>query len=320
MKQSLCLEHVSNTSPSVLKRKFSCRTIESSASSNGGMELSATSQVTLQYVWSGTDVGLVEPRGNLKHWLAREVFDDIYRVEPHRMEGIDVYSTPLWHLKRAGELSYVRINLPLDSQHEASRRQTRVKGGCLLEMKQSLCLEHVSNTSLSVLKQKFSCRTIESSASSSGWMELGATSQVTLQYLWRVTDVGLLEQRGNLKEWLGWVHEVDSNCHLVALTMSCEALADNFLARCCCCCREMSPRLLLLKGTGELHLLYARLSFSAAGGEPISSSLTTCKHEKFSTIYIEWSHIEWKVSTSIRRRCDILRKTWNSRTSASTCR
>ncbi|KAI9919160.1 hypothetical protein PsorP6_011559 [Peronosclerospora sorghi] len=59
------------------------------------------------------------------------------------MEGLDVYSTPLWHLKKDVELSYVRINLPLDSQHEASRRQTRVTGGCLLEMKQSLCLAHV---------------------------------------------------------------------------------------------------------------------------------------------------------------------------------
>ncbi|KAI9918693.1 hypothetical protein PsorP6_011567 [Peronosclerospora sorghi] len=37
----------SNTSPSVLKQTFSCRTIESSASSSEGMELSATSQVTL---------------------------------------------------------------------------------------------------------------------------------------------------------------------------------------------------------------------------------------------------------------------------------
>ncbi|KAI9895908.1 hypothetical protein PsorP6_019073 [Peronosclerospora sorghi] len=150
------------------------------------MELSATSQVTLQYVWNGTDVGLVEPRGNLKHWLGwhesatlvlsvrgvgkeggraasplrktvvlcrrgrgqfeladyvqeREAFDAFYRVEPHRMEGLDVYSKTLWNLKKDVELSYVRINLPLDSQHEASRRQTRVTGGCLLEMKQSLC-------------------------------------------------------------------------------------------------------------------------------------------------------------------------------------
>ncbi|KAI9918830.1 hypothetical protein PsorP6_011566 [Peronosclerospora sorghi] len=74
---------------------------------------------------------------------AREVFDALYRVEPHRMEGLDVYSTTLCHLQKDVELSYVRINLPLDSQHEASRRQTRVTGGCLLEMKQSLCLAHV---------------------------------------------------------------------------------------------------------------------------------------------------------------------------------
>ncbi|KAI9918295.1 hypothetical protein PsorP6_011553 [Peronosclerospora sorghi] len=73
----------------------------------------------------------------------REAFDAFYRVEPHRMEGLDVYSTTLLHLKKAVELSYVRSNLPLDSQHEAPRRQTRVTGGCLLEMKQSLCLAHL---------------------------------------------------------------------------------------------------------------------------------------------------------------------------------
>ncbi|KAI9895110.1 hypothetical protein PsorP6_019450 [Peronosclerospora sorghi] len=68
----------------------------------------------------------------------REAFGAFYRREPHRMEGLDVYSTTLLHLKKAVELSYVRSNLPLDSQHEASRRQTRVTGGCLLEMKERL--------------------------------------------------------------------------------------------------------------------------------------------------------------------------------------
>ncbi|KAI9907915.1 hypothetical protein PsorP6_004299 [Peronosclerospora sorghi] len=38
---------------------------------------------------------------------AREVFDALYRVEPHRMEGLDVYSTTLWHLKKDVELSYL---------------------------------------------------------------------------------------------------------------------------------------------------------------------------------------------------------------------
>ncbi|KAI9918586.1 hypothetical protein PsorP6_011568 [Peronosclerospora sorghi] len=186
---------------------------------------------------------------------SREDLDAFYRVEPHRLEGIDVYSTMLWHLKKDVELSYVRINQPLDSQHEASRRQTRVTGGCLLEMKQSLCSAHVVK-----------------------YVTFSAEANVLV-----VTDVGLEEPRGNLNHWLGWYEGLE-------------------------------------KRAGELHLLYARLSFSAAGGEPILSSLTTCKHEKFSTIYIELRHIEWKVSTFIRRRCDILRKTWNFLTSASTCR
>lgn len=38
---------------------------------------------------------------------AQEVFCDLYKVEPHRMEGLDLYSTTLWHLKKEVELSYL---------------------------------------------------------------------------------------------------------------------------------------------------------------------------------------------------------------------
>ena len=38
---------------------------------------------------------------------ARDVFCALHRAEPHRMEGLDLYSTTLWHLKKDVELSYV---------------------------------------------------------------------------------------------------------------------------------------------------------------------------------------------------------------------
>ncbi|KAG7393609.1 Cell division cycle protein 27 [Phytophthora pseudosyringae] len=38
---------------------------------------------------------------------AQEVFCALHRAEPHRMEGLDLYSTTLWHLKKEVELSYL---------------------------------------------------------------------------------------------------------------------------------------------------------------------------------------------------------------------
>ncbi|KAG4063873.1 Cell division cycle protein 27 A [Phytophthora cactorum] len=38
---------------------------------------------------------------------AQEVFCASHRAEPHRMEGLDLYSTTLWHLKKEVELSYL---------------------------------------------------------------------------------------------------------------------------------------------------------------------------------------------------------------------
>ncbi|GMF15495.1 unnamed protein product [Phytophthora lilii] len=38
---------------------------------------------------------------------AHEVFCALHRAEPHRMEGLDLYSTTLWHLKKEVELSYL---------------------------------------------------------------------------------------------------------------------------------------------------------------------------------------------------------------------
>ncbi|CAI5745315.1 unnamed protein product [Peronospora destructor] len=38
---------------------------------------------------------------------AQDVFCALHRAEPHRMEGLDIYSTTLWHLKRDVELSYL---------------------------------------------------------------------------------------------------------------------------------------------------------------------------------------------------------------------
>ncbi|KAE8910894.1 Cell division cycle protein 27 [Phytophthora fragariae] len=38
---------------------------------------------------------------------AHEVFCTLHRSEPHRMEGLDLYSTTLWHLKKEVELSYL---------------------------------------------------------------------------------------------------------------------------------------------------------------------------------------------------------------------
>uniref|UniRef100_K3W6X7 Cdc23 domain-containing protein n=1 Tax=Globisporangium ultimum (strain ATCC 200006 / CBS 805.95 / DAOM BR144) TaxID=431595 RepID=K3W6X7_GLOUD len=38
---------------------------------------------------------------------AHEVFKAMHRAEPHRMAGLDVYSTTLWHLKKEVELSYL---------------------------------------------------------------------------------------------------------------------------------------------------------------------------------------------------------------------
>ena len=38
---------------------------------------------------------------------AQDVFCALHRVEPHRMEGLDIYSTTLWHLKKDVELSYL---------------------------------------------------------------------------------------------------------------------------------------------------------------------------------------------------------------------
>ncbi|KUF78853.1 Cell division cycle protein 27 B [Phytophthora nicotianae] len=38
---------------------------------------------------------------------AQEVFCALRRAEPHRMEGLDLYSTTLWHLKKEVELSYL---------------------------------------------------------------------------------------------------------------------------------------------------------------------------------------------------------------------
>ncbi|RLN69194.1 hypothetical protein BBJ28_00015222, partial [Nothophytophthora sp. Chile5] len=38
---------------------------------------------------------------------AHEVFRALHRAEPHRMEGLDLYSTTLWHLKDEVELSYL---------------------------------------------------------------------------------------------------------------------------------------------------------------------------------------------------------------------
>ncbi|CAH0477381.1 unnamed protein product [Peronospora belbahrii] len=38
---------------------------------------------------------------------AEDVFCALHRTEPHRMEGLDIYSTTLWHLKKDVELSYL---------------------------------------------------------------------------------------------------------------------------------------------------------------------------------------------------------------------
>ncbi|CAH0489304.1 unnamed protein product [Peronospora farinosa] len=38
---------------------------------------------------------------------AQDVFCALHRAEPHRMEGLDIYSTTLWHLKKDVELSYL---------------------------------------------------------------------------------------------------------------------------------------------------------------------------------------------------------------------
>lgn len=38
---------------------------------------------------------------------AEDVFCALHRAEPHRMEGLDMYSTTLWHLKKDVELSYL---------------------------------------------------------------------------------------------------------------------------------------------------------------------------------------------------------------------
>ncbi|KAL3673595.1 hypothetical protein V7S43_001297 [Phytophthora oleae] len=38
---------------------------------------------------------------------AQEVFCALHRAEPYRMEGLDLYSTTLWHLKKEVELSYL---------------------------------------------------------------------------------------------------------------------------------------------------------------------------------------------------------------------
>ncbi|KAF4047271.1 Tetratricopeptide repeat [Phytophthora infestans] len=38
---------------------------------------------------------------------AQEVFCALHRAEPHRMDGLDLYSTTLWHLKKEVELSYL---------------------------------------------------------------------------------------------------------------------------------------------------------------------------------------------------------------------
>jgi anaphase-promoting complex subunit 3 len=38
---------------------------------------------------------------------AHDTFCALHRAEPHRMEGLDLYSTTLWHLKKEVELSYL---------------------------------------------------------------------------------------------------------------------------------------------------------------------------------------------------------------------
>lgn len=38
---------------------------------------------------------------------AHDVYRAMFRAEPHRMEGLDLYSTALWHMKKEVELSYL---------------------------------------------------------------------------------------------------------------------------------------------------------------------------------------------------------------------
>ncbi|KAI9918271.1 hypothetical protein PsorP6_011557 [Peronosclerospora sorghi] len=81
-------------------------------------------------------------------------------------------------------------------------------------MKQSLCLAHLIKYVTFSAEAKILVSDNRNKCLIEWGMELGATSQVTLQYLWRLKDVGLVEQRGNLKDWLGWLKPRSSSSRL----------------------------------------------------------------------------------------------------------
>jgi anaphase-promoting complex subunit 3 len=72
----------------------------------------------------------------------------MFRAEPYRMEGLDLYSTTLWHLKKEVELSYLAQQVT--DFDRLSREAWCVAGNCF-----SLQKEH--DTALTFFQRVTDC-------------------------------------------------------------------------------------------------------------------------------------------------------------------
>jgi hypothetical protein len=61
-----------------------------------------------------------------QHRQAEMAFRRCRQLEPHRVRGMEIYSTVLWFLKREHELCYLAQVLPMDQPDHVSCVRARV--------------------------------------------------------------------------------------------------------------------------------------------------------------------------------------------------